>query len=64
MYKITDEQKMEMLIELGLEVQTINCLLSINGQNEEAFNDLLYFIAGYHTFEQLLECEPEMLDFI
>lgn len=42
---------------LGISEEVINCITSINGYNEETFDNILYYYTGYRDLEQYLECE-------
>lgn len=54
MKELTNNDKYDILIELGLSSEAINCVLSINGENEDTYNDLLYYIIGYNDFEEII----------
>jgi hypothetical protein len=38
------------------ELQLVTC---INGYNEETLNDVIYARTGYHSVDQIEECEGE-----
>ena len=42
---------------LGISEEVINCITSINGYNEETFDNILYYYTGYRDLDQYLECE-------
>ena len=41
------------LLDMGVEEQTLNIITDINGYSEETLCDVLYAYAGYHDFDQL-----------
>lgn len=43
----------DVLIEMGVEEQTLNIITDINGYSEETLCDVLYAYAGYRSFDQL-----------
>jgi len=46
------------LIELGIATShEIALVTSINGTNEETYNDILYARTGYRSLEQMNNCE-------
>lgn len=48
------------LIEyLEINEEVINCITSINGYNEDTFNDILYYYTGYRDLEQYTEYEDK-----
>ena len=48
------------LIEnLGINEETIKCVIGINGYSEETLNDILYYFSGYRDLEQFLEYEDK-----
>lgn len=49
------EEMWDMLLELGVEEETLQVVTSINGYNEESMEDILYVKFGYHSFDQLGE---------
>ena len=52
------EQYYDYLIEyLGVNEETIKCITSINGYNEETLDSVLYYFTGYRDLEQYLEYE-------
>ena len=44
---------------IGVNEETINCVTSINGYNEDTLNDILYYFTGYRDLEQYLEYEDK-----
>lgn len=52
------EEYQNYLIEnLGVDEETINCITSINGYNENTLDDILYYFTGYRTLEQYTRYE-------
>ena len=46
------------LIEnLGVNEETIKCVIGINGYSEETLDSILYYFTGYRDLEQFLEYE-------
>lgn len=41
------------LMDMGVEEQTLNIITDINGYSEETLEDVLYAYAGYRSFDQL-----------
>lgn len=39
--------------------ETLNCITSINGYNEETLNSVIYWATGYRSIEQLKQYEEE-----
>ena len=44
---------------LGVNEETINCITSINGYNEETLDSILYYYTGYRDLEQYTEYEDK-----
>lgn len=42
---------------VGVNEETINCITSINGYNEETLDSILYYYTGYRDLKQYLEYE-------
>lgn len=42
---------------VGVNEETINCITSINGYNEETLDNILYYYTGYRDLEQYTEYE-------
>lgn len=42
---------------IGVNEEVINCITSIDGYNENTFNDILYYYTGYRTIEQYTRYE-------
>lgn len=52
------EEYSNYLIEyLGVNEETIKCIIGINGYNEETLDSILYYYTGYRDLEQYLEYE-------
>lgn len=49
------EEMWDILLELGVEEETLQVVTSINGYNEKSMEDILYVKFGYHSFDQLGE---------
>lgn len=46
------------LINSGIATESeVDLVISINGDNEETYNDILYVRTGYRDFEQYTEAE-------
>lgn len=43
----------DFLINIGISEETINCVLGINGNNEQSYLDILFYFTGYRNFDQL-----------
>ena len=41
------------LVEMGVEEQTLDIITDINGYSEETLCDVLYAYAGYRNFDQM-----------
>lgn len=56
---MTDLNKLyDELVDLGIATEAeLNLVTSINGWNEDSFNDVIYVRTGYRSLEQLKECE-------
>lgn len=52
-------EKYDKLIEMGVSEETLDIITSINGWNNETFDNVLYAKFGYTTFEQLEEEEDD-----
>jgi len=50
---MTIQAMWNVLLEMGVEEQTLNIITDINGYNEETLQDVLYAYAGYRDFDQL-----------
>ena len=42
---------------LGINEETIECVIGINGYNEETLDSVLYYFTDYRDIEQYLEYE-------
>jgi hypothetical protein len=52
---MTNEDKETILIDMGIAQETIDLMTGICGINEDTYNDMLYYISGYRSFEQLAD---------
>ena len=52
-----EEYSNYLIDNLGVNEETINCITSINGYNEDTLDDILYYFTGYRDLEQYLEYE-------
>lgn len=50
---MTIQAMWNVLLEMGVEEQTLNIITDINGYDEETLQDVLYAYAGYRDFDQL-----------
>lgn len=56
-------ERYEFLIDvIGCEECEIGVAIHFNGNNEETYDELLYYKTGYHSIEQYIECEMEEED--
>ena len=46
-------EKWDVLIEMGVNEETLDIITSINGYNLQTLEDVLYAKFGYRSFEQL-----------
>lgn len=44
---------------LGVNEETINCITSINGYNEDTLDSILYYYTGYRDLKQYTEYEDK-----
>ena len=44
---------------IGVNEETINCITSINGYNEDTLDNILYYYTGYRDLEQYTEYEDK-----
>ena len=44
---------------VGVNEETINCITSINGYNEDTLDSILYYYTGYRDIEQYTEYEDK-----
>ena len=42
---------------IGISEEEIGVAIHFNGNNEEIYDELLYYKTGYHSIEQYIECE-------
>lgn len=42
---------------LGVSEETLQVVTDINGYSEETFEDILYVVTGYRSFDQLADAE-------
>lgn len=47
----------DLLIGLGATTQTLDIITSINGWNEKTFDDVLFCLTGYRSYNQYIESE-------
>lgn len=52
-------EKYDKLIEMGVSEETLDIIISINGWNNETFDNVLFAKFGYTTFEQLEEGDDD-----
>ena len=52
-----EEYSNYLIDNLGINEETIECVIGINGYNEETLNSILYYFTGYRDLEQYLEYE-------
>lgn len=50
---MTNEDKETILIDMGIAQETIDLMTGICGINEDTYDDMLYYISGYRSFDQL-----------
>lgn len=50
---MTLDEMWDILIDIGVQKQTLEIVTSINGYNEETLLDILYAYTGFHNFDQL-----------
>ena len=46
-----DEYKSYLIDNLNISEDTIDCVTSINGYNEDTLDDILYYYTGYRNIE-------------
>lgn len=57
---MTLEERYEFLIDhIGITEEEIGVAIHFNGNNEETYNELLYYVTGWRSIEQYIECEME-----
>ena len=44
---------------LGINEETIECVIGINGYNEETLDSVLYYFTGYRDLKQYTEYEDK-----
>ena len=44
---------------IGVNEETINCITSINGYNEDTLDSILYYFTGYRDIKQYTEYEDK-----
>ena len=60
MKKLSNDQMWDVLVnDCEISDETLQALTCINGDNEQTYNDLLYWKTGYRDFEQAYEAEPD-----
>ena len=52
-----EEYSNYLIDNLGINEETIECVIGINGYNEETLDSVLYYFTGYRDLEQYLEYE-------
>ena len=52
-----EEYSNYLIDNLGINEETIECVIGINGYNEETLDSVLYYFTGYRDIEQYLEYE-------
>lgn len=52
-----DKYRSYLINNLNISEDTIDCITSINGYNEDTLNNILYYYTGYRDLEQYLEYE-------
>lgn len=50
--QLSNDQMWDILRGLGISEETLQAVTSINGDNEQTYNDLLYWKTGNRDFEQ------------
>lgn len=53
MYKLTNDEKWQRLIDLGVSEQTLEIVTSIIGYSRATFDSVLYAHTSYRSFDQL-----------
>lgn len=57
---MTLEERYEFLADhIGITKEEIGVAIHFNGNNEETYNELLYYVTGWRSIEQYIECEME-----
>lgn len=57
---MTLDERYEFLVEkIGISEEEIGVAIHFNGNNEETYNELLYYVTGWSSIEQYIECEME-----
>lgn len=57
---MTLEERYEFLVDhIGITEEEIGVTIHFNGNNEETYNELLYYVTGWRSIEQYIECEME-----
>ena len=54
-----EEYENYLIENLGVNEETIKCVIGINGYNEETLDSILYYFTGYRDLEQFLEYEDK-----
>ena len=55
-----DKYKSYLIDNLNISEDTIDCVTSINGYNEDTLNNILYYYTGYRNIEQYTEYEDSI----
>lgn len=50
---MTNEEKQARLEELGMSEETIDTILCLYGDNNDSYNNMLFYLTGYQFFDQL-----------
>lgn len=50
---MTIQSMWNILVDMGVNEQTLDIITDINGYSEETLRDVLYAYAGYNDFDQL-----------
>ena len=57
---MTLEERYDFLVDyIGITEEEIGVAIHFNGNNEETYNELLYYTTGWRSIEQYIECEME-----
>ena len=54
---MTVEEVYDLLLEIGISEETLNCITSINGLNMQTLNDVYYWKFGLRDCRELMEEE-------
>lgn len=51
--ELSEYEKEQILIHYGMSLETIDAIIGIYGTTSETYENMLYYLTGYQTFDQI-----------